>query len=107
MVKQVLASGKALIAAEVSRTLRALLEGAANYSVSSMGGAPSGVQIPSIANIPVQQHQGGCPTQGDLALGVDWALVLDVVHELIKVGMNVTSGTIFRIRITEGMYEIL
>ncbi|XP_022651499.1 tuberin-like isoform X3 [Varroa destructor] len=83
-MKKVLASGKALIAAEVSRTLRALLEGAANYSVSSMGGAPSGVQIPSIANIPVQQHQGGCPTQGDLALGVDWALVLDVVHELIK-----------------------
>ncbi|OQR73906.1 tuberin-like [Tropilaelaps mercedesae] len=103
-MKKVLASRKAVIAAEVSRTLRALLEGAASYGMSTMGGAPPGAQITAIASVPVQQHPSGCPAQQgsvilgghgvqgvDIALGVDWALVIDVVHELIEVLPKLTA----------------
>lgn len=91
-----------MIAAEVAQTLRALLEGASSYGVTN---APSGTPMSAVASVcPIQPPPEGCPTQQcsmmyllkleggahgaqntDLGFGVDWALVLDVVYELIEV----------------------
>lgn len=104
---QVLASGKAVIAAEVARTLKSLLEGASGFTVSPLTNAPSAT--PGITSVcPMQQLpeaqqssmmylaklDGGAQISGDVGLGVDWALVLDVVHELIEVNASTAKRLI-------------